>query len=169
MFETERLIIRRFTSEDAKDVYECCNDFEVVKTTLGMPWPYTEEMAESWISKQPKREESGLSYEFAICFKENPDKIIGCVSLMEINSRAKRGEMGYWVARKYWKQGIATEILNIMIQNGVKNGITAFTLEVRESNQAARLLYEKTGFKFVGIRKNFYSDKENACIYWLYT
>lgn len=73
------------------------------------------------------------------------------------------------VVENYRKQGIATEILNIMIQNGIKNGINAFALEVRESNLSARLLYEKTGFKFVGVRKNFYSDKENACIYWLYT
>ena len=38
MIETERLIIRRFNIEDAYDVYESCNDFEVVKTTLGIPW-----------------------------------------------------------------------------------------------------------------------------------
>lgn len=66
MIETERLHIRRFTPEDASDVYECCNDFDVVKITLGLPWPYTKEIAEGWISKQPKREEDGIMYEYAI-------------------------------------------------------------------------------------------------------
>ena len=158
MFETERLIIRRFTSEDAKDVYECCNDFEVVKTTLGMPWPYTEEMAESWISKQPKREESGLSYEFAICFKENPDKIIGCVSLMDINSRAKRGEMGYWVARKYWKQGIATEAAKVMLNFGFnKLGLHSIIARYFDINPASGRVMEKCGMTYVGtIREHEY-------------
>ena len=79
MIETERLIIRRFVPNDAQDVFDCCNDYEVVKTTLGIPWPYTKEMAESWIAKLAQREEEGSSYEFAICLKENPDKIIGCI------------------------------------------------------------------------------------------
>ena len=43
------------------------------------------------------------------------------------------------------------------------------TLEVRESNETARRLYEKYGFKLQGIRRDFYSaPRENACIYTLY-
>ena len=80
MMENERLIIRPFTHDDAHDVYECCNDYEVVKTTLGMPWPYTEDMARGWINNQKARAKEGISYELAICFKDNPNKIIGCVS-----------------------------------------------------------------------------------------
>ena len=72
------------------------------------------------------------------------------------------------VDENYRRQGIANKILNILLENGFNNGITAFTLEVRESNTVARLLYEKAGFKFVGKRKSFYNDKEDACIYWLY-
>lgn len=43
------------------------------------------------------------------------------------------------------------------------------TLEVRESNMTARKLYERFGFKNLGIRKNFYTEPlENACIYALF-
>ena len=39
-------------------------------------------------------------------------------------------------------------------------------LEVRESNAAARALYEKHSFSLVGERKNYYKAPiENACIY----
>ncbi|MEG0615860.1 MAG: ribosomal protein S18-alanine N-acetyltransferase [Oscillospiraceae bacterium] len=39
------------------------------------------------------------------------------------------------------------------------------TLEVRESNQAAKKLYEKNGYKIVGNRKNFYENPtENAIL-----
>lgn len=76
--------------------------------------------------------------------------------------------MNIAVDEKYRRKGIATEILNIIIKDGIKNGIRAFTLEVRKSNTSAIKLYEKVGFKSVGIRPRYYPDKEDACIYWLY-
>ena len=41
------------------------------------------------------------------------------------------------------------------------------TLEVKESNMAARNLYEKLGFEIRGIRKKYYiEDNEDALIMW---
>ena len=151
MIETERLVIRRFRPEDYKDVYECCNDYDMVKTTLGMPWPYTEEMAKGWISKQPAREQGGISYEFAICFKDNPNKVIGCVSLMSINTTAKRGELGYWVGKKYWKQGIATEAAKVMLDFGFKKlGLHSIIARYFDINPASGRVMEKCGMTYVG-------------------
>ena len=151
MFETERLIVRRFVPSDAANVFEACNDYDVVKTTLGMPWPYTKEMAEGWISKQPQREEEGTSYEFAICFKEQPEKVIGCVSLMGINPKAKRGELGYWVAKKHWKKGIATEAAKIMLNFGFNNlGLHSIVARYFDINPASGRVMEKCGMTYVG-------------------
>ena len=48
-----------------------------------------------------------------------------------------------------------------------KEGIEAFTLEVRATNMPAIKLYEKLGFTKAGIRKNFYENpKEDAIIMW---
>ena len=151
MIKTERLIIRRFTLEDAKDVQECCNDFDVVKTTLGMPWPYTIESAINWISKQPEREENEKSYEFAICFKENPSEVVGCVSLMNFCPRAMRAEMGYWVGKKYWKQGIATESAKAMINFGFeKLGLHSIIARYFDINPASAKVMKKCGMTYVG-------------------
>lgn len=151
MFETERLIIRRFRIEDAQDVYECCNDYEVVKTTLGLPWPYTLEMAKGWIEKHPEREKLGQSYEFAICLKENPDKAIGCISLMDIHPVAKRAEMGYWVNRKFWKQGIATEAAKFMLKFGFEElGLHSVIARYFDINPASGRVMEKCGMTYVG-------------------
>jgi ribosomal-protein-alanine N-acetyltransferase len=76
--------------------------------------------------------------------------------------------MNIAVAEEYRNRGIATEILHNIIENGKTKGINSFTLEVRVSNRIARLLYEKAGFGLVGIRKGYYPDREDACIYWLY-
>lgn len=73
------------------------------------------------------------------------------------------------VKSAYRNNGIATALLNTLIDI-VRNKRAAFiTLEVRESNTVARTLYEKLGFKNLGIRKNFYSHPtENANIYTLF-
>lgn len=151
MFETERLIIRRFTTEDAKDIQECCNDFEVAKTTLGIPWPYTVEMAESWVLKLAQREEEGSSYEFAICFKNNPNKIIGCIALTDVNPKAKRAEMGYWVNRNHWRQGVATEAAKFMINFGFdKLGLHSIIARYFDINPASGRVMQKCGMRYVG-------------------
>ena len=58
-------------------------------------------------------------------------------------------------------------MLERLMELGKARGILRYTLEVRVSNATAIHLYEKLGFHFVGIRKNFYdSPKEDAMIMW---
>lgn len=64
-------------------------------------------------------------------------------------------------------RGVGSALMRDMMYAASLSGLTALTLEVRESNAAARALYEKFGFESAGVRKNFYPDKENAVIYWL--
>lgn len=71
------------------------------------------------------------------------------------------------VDRAYRNQGIGTKMLQYLIEDGYRNGLTAFTLEVRVSNEGAIHLYEKLGFSSEGIRKDFYEKPtEDAMIMW---
>lgn len=64
-------------------------------------------------------------------------------------------------------KGIGTRLLKYMMEEGYRNGLTAFTLEVRVSNAAAIHVYEKLGFRSEGIRPNFYEKPvEDAMIMW---
>lgn len=76
--------------------------------------------------------------------------------------------MNIAVKESFRRRGFATLILDSILSMAKELNITAFTLEVRASNTAARSLYEKNGFVNAGIRKNYYSDGEDACIYWRY-
>ena len=65
------------------------------------------------------------------------------------------------------RRGVATGMLNHLLAAGDREGLTAYTLEVRVSNQAAIALYEKLGFVSEGIRPNFYEKPtEDAMIMW---
>jgi len=90
------------------------------------------------------------------------------------------GYCGYWgivgegyiynvaVKKEFRRQQIGYLMLIEMIKQASDRGITAFTLEVRCSNEAAIRLYERLGFERAGLRKDFYSKpKEDAVIMWL--
>ena len=62
---------------------------------------------------------------------------------------------------------VGTALIEHLINSARKLSVRAITLEVRESNAPAIGLYEKHGFVSVGIRPHYYTDKENALIYWL--
>lgn len=71
------------------------------------------------------------------------------------------------VAKEHQNKGIAYKMLKKLIEEGIIQGLKYFTLEVRASNKAAIHLYEKLGFKTVGIRPNFYNaPKEDGIIMW---
>ena len=71
------------------------------------------------------------------------------------------------VAPEARRRGVATGMLSHLLAAGDREGLTAYTLEVRVSNQAAIALYEKLGFVSEGIRPNFYEKPtEDAMIMW---
>ena len=68
----------------------------------------------------------------------------------------------------YRGQGIARMMLEELLGNARREGIRAFTLEVRAGNAPAIALYERLGFRTEGVRPGFYSKpKEDALIQWL--
>lgn len=72
------------------------------------------------------------------------------------------------VKEKFRNNHIALSMLKELISLGKQEELSAFTLEVRISNESAIKLYHNLGFKDVGIRKNFYENpKEDAIIMWL--
>jgi ribosomal-protein-alanine N-acetyltransferase len=54
-------------------------------------------------------------------------------------------------------QGLGTQLLEAVIAEAAHLGAVVLTLEVRESNTAAIQLYQRAGFKQVGVRKNYYT------------
>jgi ribosomal-protein-alanine N-acetyltransferase len=72
------------------------------------------------------------------------------------------------VAAGFLRRGIASELTRALIQRAKNEAASALLLEVRESNLAARGLYEKHGFREVGRRRAYYKDPaEDAILYTL--
>ena len=71
------------------------------------------------------------------------------------------------IAPEARNEGIGTGMLRHLMAEGDKEGLCAYTLEVRVSNAAAIHVYEKLGFVSAGIRPGFYEKPaEDAMIFW---
>lgn len=60
------------------------------------------------------------------------------------------------VLEDYQNKHIASQLLEYMINDCKNKKVTSITLEVKETNSKAIYLYQKYGFKQVGIRKGYY-------------
>ena len=59
-----------------------------------------------------------------------------------------RATVGVGILREYWRQGIATRLMELLIsQAQARPGVECVTLEYIEGNERARALYEKLGFQ----------------------
>ncbi len=71
------------------------------------------------------------------------------------------------VRREFWRRKVARQMLEILMEEGRRQGVERFTLEVRRSNEPAIALYHSLGFHEEGVRKGYYeSPREDALILW---
>lgn len=65
------------------------------------------------------------------------------------------------------RRGLGSTLLTYALESAAGEGAYRATLEVRRSNDGARRLYERFGFRVAGIRKDYYSHPvEDALILW---
>jgi ribosomal-protein-alanine N-acetyltransferase len=71
------------------------------------------------------------------------------------------------VLPEYRRAGVATALLERALEQAAASGALRATLEVRRSNDPARLLYERFGFAVAGIRPAYYTKPvEDALVLW---
>ncbi len=96
---------------------------------------------------------SGASYAF-IC--ETSNKLAGYFCLWKIVDEIHITNIV--VESSFQNMGLGQALVGFIIDFGRVLQCRTVTLEVRPSNIAARKLYEKSGFGYSGIRKNYYRE-----------
>jgi ribosomal-protein-alanine N-acetyltransferase len=91
------------------------------------------------------------------------DEIVGFAGMWLLVDEA---HVTTFATRRTWRRrGIGERLLLALLDLARVRGAREATLEVRPSNTAARRLYEKYGFRNVGVRPRYYSDNhEDALI-----
>ena len=70
----------------------------------------------------------------------------------------------FCVAVEQRGKGIASALMEQLLEIAVSSGAEDATLEVREGNTPAQALYRKYGFIPVGVRKRFYREPEEDAV-----
>lgn len=99
--------------------------------------------------------------QYILCIEN--ENVIGYAGLWKVMDEGQITNIA--VHPDYRRRGIGEKMLKMLIENTKEEGISFYTLEVRESNTGAIKLYEKLGFIKNGLRKEYYADNnENAVL-----
>ena len=149
MLDTERLLLRAFTLEDALRVRELASAREVAATTLYIPHPYDAGVAESWIASHPERFQAGEAVHYAITRKAEGD-LIGAIGL-QIQVAHRKAELGYWIGVAYWNQGYCSEAAAAVLDFGFEQlGLHRVFAHHFASNPASGRVMQKVGMLHEG-------------------
>jgi [ribosomal protein S5]-alanine N-acetyltransferase len=126
---------------------------------------YKDGMAEEWIGTHATKLAKDESVSFAITLRSS-GALVGAIGL-ELSVEHSRAELGYWIGKQYWGQGIATEAAReIMIYGFEALGLRRIYAHHIARNPASGRVMAKIGMKHEGtlrqhIKKwGFFEDAE---------
>ena len=160
VLRTARLILRPLRLADAAAVQQLAGAAEVADTTLNIPHPYLDGMAETWIESHAAAWAQQERATFAIT--SPGDELVGAISL-GLRPAHRRAELGYWIGVPFWNRGFATEAARAMIEFGFNlldlNRIHAAHLT---RNPASGRVMAKAGMRFEGVLRQHYIKNGRA-------
>jgi len=154
---TPRLALRPFATSDASTVQRLAGVAAVADTTLTIPHPYTDGLAEAWIATHEPPYTRRDNVVFAITGEEG--NLVGAINLrLELGHH--RGELGYWIGEPFWGRGYATEAVRAVLEYGFLT-LALNRIEARHlvRNPASGRVMQKAGMRREGeqrqhVRKN---------------
>jgi len=166
--ETKRLLLRRFTLDDAAGAYNnWASDPEVCRY---MRWQPHKDRSETlnilgaWLEAYAR----DSFYQWAVTLKEN-DEPIGAICLSVVNENDLCGDTAYCIGRKYWGQGITAEALKAVLAFAFKEaGFNRIEAYHSVNNPASGKVMQKAGMVFEGTARQKYkciSGFEDSAMY----
>ena len=159
IIRTERLTLRPFRLEDAKDVKRLAGSKAIADTTARVPHPYKDGMAEKWIKTHRGMFRRKKAVIYAIT-RSGTGKLVGAIGL-ELHMANERGELGYWVGRSYWNRGYATEAAEAMLMYGFTElGLKRIYAHHFKRNPSSGRVMQKIGMKREGLLRQHFKKSD---------
>lgn len=151
--ETDRLVLRAFTIEDAGYMFRnWASDDEVTKY-LTWPTHRSEEDSKAILREWVASYADKRTYQWAIAPKQTSEPI-GSISVVGIDDERSSVEIGYCIGRARWGKGIATEALQKVIDFFFTEvGAEQVTAKHDVENPASGRVMQKCGMHCVGVKK----------------
>lgn len=168
--ETPRLILRQFTMNDTKAAFRNWESDE--KVTEFLRWTAvdsiseTESVMKEWVDNYSDKS----FYQWAIVPKDLNEPI-GTISVVDMDEKTNKVQIGYCIGRKWWKQGYTSEaFLGIIPFFFDEVKVQRIESQHDPHNPGSGKVMQKCGLMYEGtLRKADWSNKGivDACIYGL--
>jgi len=160
---TERLTLRPVAPEDAEQLHRLLNDWEVCRMLQTVPFPYPRALADKWIADAVTRRAEGTAYDLVITGQEDgAEMLVGALSLKPV-AGTRRATLGYWVGRRFWGHGVATEAAGRVVRWALANlafeGVDAL---VATDNPSSAAVLIRIGFRETGTGQEQFLSRGGA-------
>jgi [ribosomal protein S5]-alanine N-acetyltransferase len=115
--QTPRLLLRMLCINDVPEVTRLAGDRAIADTTISIPHPMTEEQARAWVLARASFPPDASQRAFAIT-RSDDGRLVGAISLRDINHEHAKAELGFWIGVEFWGHGYATEAVRRVVQFG---------------------------------------------------
>ena len=160
----DKIELTEIRETDKPQFVQYLNNKEHYENTLMIPTPYHESDAAFFVNLCREAEKQhGHVVNFAIrtvrqdSFGEGV--LIGGIGLMtnEKPLAKHKAEIGYWVGKPFWGQGIMTEVVRVFSDYWLNNSdYVRLEATVFASNMASKRVLEKAGFTVEGFCKKYW-------------
>jgi len=154
--ETERLLLRKYTLNDAESMYNNWGGYEECFEYL--PWEpcasvnEAEERIKMWIELY----KDNTFYQWCIGLKENKGSI-GFINLHNIDEDNLSAETTYILSPNYWNRGIMTEALRAVLEYGFGvMGLNRISADYFSGNDGSQKVMIKNNMTYEGTFRERY-------------
>ncbi len=155
ILETQRLILRPWTQNDAENLYRYAKD-DRIGPNAGWPVHTSVENSLEIIKNVLSADET-----YAVCLKSD-NKAIGSIGLMtgkasNLGLSDKEAEIGYWIGVPFWGQGFIPEAVKELLRHGFEDlKLHKIWCGYFDGNIKSKRVQEKCGFKYHHTNKDVY-------------
>jgi RimJ/RimL family protein N-acetyltransferase len=165
ILETRRLILRPLELRDAERAQLLFPVWEVVRhLTDRVPWPYPPDGAYThYRDFALPAMERGDEWHWSLRLKDNPDELIGAISLM----RGDGPNRGFWLGLPWHGRGLMSEACDAVTDHWF--GVLDFdVLRVPKAvvNTASRRISEKQGMRVIAVEDRDYVSGRLSTEIW---
>lgn len=145
VIETERLLLRRITNDDANEVFELRSNPETMKY-IPRPLVKNNEDALEHIAMIEEKIATNVGINWGISLKDN-SKLLGIIGFYRIQPENYRAEIGYMLSPDFHGKGIIPEAVNKLIRYGFDDlKLHSIEAVIDPENFASEKVLEKCGF-----------------------
>ncbi|MFC5466027.1 GNAT family N-acetyltransferase [Lederbergia graminis] len=166
--ETNRLLLREITKEDAEGIFACFSN-EKVTRYYGQETLHSIEQAESFVDffANSYKEKRGIRWGIE---RKGTQGIIGTIGFNAWAPKHKRAEIGYELDPEHWRKGYVSEAVLKVMEYGFDNlGLTRIGAVVFKDNEASSNLLLKVGFQQEGILRDYMYQNGDAYDTYVYS